>query len=176
MAEVMLPNSDSYSAVVRSTKAQLLQNVTWIEFYKVRMGYYPIDVQNAVPELLVEPMMSVVPILDRVARDPSQPVLMSTGPREEPLPLLPGMPMMRVPRAVVDATVRTRPLTLFYRRVGEDHYYLRAVGPDGKPFTGDDIYPEIKTEAGSRLGLLISKPEDPSSLQEAAAIESLDGR
>src|SRR5258708_29502536 len=34
------------------------------------------------------------------------------------------------------------PRPFFYERVGTDHYYLRGVGPDGKPFTSDDILPE----------------------------------
>jgi hypothetical protein len=42
----------------------------------------------------------------------------------------------------------------FYQRVGTDHYYLRGVGPDGKPFTADDLLPQIDTASSSKLGLL----------------------
>lgn len=46
----------------------------------------------------------------------------------------------------------------FYKRVGDDHYYLRGVGPDGKPFTRDDIVPQIPLPPGNKLGLLIKAP------------------
>jgi hypothetical protein len=46
----------------------------------------------------------------------------------------------------------------FYQRVGTDHYYLRGVGPDGAPFTADDILPEIDNASG-RLGLLLAPPK-----------------
>jgi len=46
----------------------------------------------------------------------------------------------------------------FYKRVDADHYYLRGVGPDGVPFTADDILPEISPSAANKLGLLIAPP------------------
>ena len=49
----------------------------------------------------------------------------------------------------------------FYERVGEDHYYLRGLGSDGKPFTGDDIVPQITLQPGSKIGLLF-EPETPN--------------
>ena len=49
----------------------------------------------------------------------------------------------------------------FYQRAGEDHYYLRGVGPDGLPFTADDIVPQIPVATGSRIGLLTERPPGP---------------
>jgi hypothetical protein len=47
-----------------------------------------------------------------------------------------------------------KPRFFFYERVGEDHYYLRGIGPDGTPFTSDDIVPQIPS---SPLGLLVER-------------------
>jgi hypothetical protein len=49
----------------------------------------------------------------------------------------------------------------YYERVGADHYYLRGVGPDGLPFTSDDILPQVQLTPGSKLGLLIERVEQP---------------
>jgi hypothetical protein len=46
----------------------------------------------------------------------------------------------------------------FYERVGDDHYYLRGVGPDGRPFTADDIVPQVTIPSGSSIGLLLAPP------------------
>lgn len=48
----------------------------------------------------------------------------------------------------------------YYKRVGVDHYYLRSVGPDGIPFTTDDIVPDITNPSGN-LGLLINETQSP---------------
>ena len=53
-----------------------------------------------------------------------------------------------------------QPRYFFYERVGDDHYYLRGLGPDGKPFTADDIVPQIPSAAGSKLGLLVQRKAD----------------
>jgi hypothetical protein len=50
------------------------------------------------------------------------------------------------------------PANFFYRRVDSEHYYLRSVGPDGIPFTADDIVPGIEVTPGSKLGLLKKPP------------------
>jgi hypothetical protein len=47
----------------------------------------------------------------------------------------------------------------YYRRIDEDHYVLRGVGPDGVPFTDDDIVPMIPTVPNSRIGLLRDPPK-----------------
>lgn len=49
------------------------------------------------------------------------------------------------------------PRYFYYERVGHDHYYLRGVGPDGIPFTSDDILPQIKTGPETKLGLLLER-------------------
>jgi hypothetical protein len=50
------------------------------------------------------------------------------------------------------------PRNFYYERSGPDHYYLRGVGPDGTPFTADDILPEITIPPTSRIGLLLNRP------------------
>lgn len=60
--------------------------------------------------------------------------------------------------SVVDPSVVTfggEPRYFSYERVGQDHYYLRGLGPDGRQFTADDIVPEIPSTAGGKTGLLI---------------------
>ena len=46
------------------------------------------------------------------------------------------------------------PRPFYYQRVGTDHYYLRGVGPDGKPFTADDLVPSVDVPPGRGIGLL----------------------
>lgn len=43
----------------------------------------------------------------------------------------------------------------YYELVDNDHYYLLGIGPDGKPFTEDDILPQVEVGEQSRVGLLI---------------------
>ncbi len=45
----------------------------------------------------------------------------------------------------------------YYEVVDADHYYLLSVGPDGKPFTSDDIVPSVEVKSGGKLGLLIKR-------------------
>ena len=45
----------------------------------------------------------------------------------------------------------------YYQLVGDDHYYLLSVGPDGLPFTRDDIHSKVKIGPDSQVGLLIKK-------------------
>jgi hypothetical protein len=47
----------------------------------------------------------------------------------------------------------------FYELVDPDHYYARSVGPDGAPFTADDIVPSV---AGGSIGLLTEAPRETS--------------
>jgi len=54
--------------------------------------------------------------------------------------------------------LNAKPTYFYYERVGEGHYYLRGVGPDGKPFTADDIVPQGVT-AGGQAGLLVNRLE-----------------
>ncbi len=55
-----------------------------------------------------------------------------------------------------------KPRYFNYERVGADPYYLRGVGPDGLPFTSDDILPQVQLTPGSKLGLLIERAEQPN--------------
>jgi hypothetical protein len=62
--------------------------------------------------------------------------------------------------SVIDPTdVRSggHPRAFFYERVGDAHYYLRGVGPDGHPFTADDIVPQVTSMPGSKVGLLLQR-------------------
>ena len=47
----------------------------------------------------------------------------------------------------------------YYQRVDATHYYLRGLGPDGVPFTADDLIPTIEPNARDKLGLLIDRPQ-----------------
>ena len=52
----------------------------------------------------------------------------------------------------------SEPFRLFYyERSGDAHYYLRSVGNDGEPFTGDDILPDIEQSENGKIGLLMQK-------------------
>lgn len=42
-----------------------------------------------------------------------------------------------------------------YELKDESHYYLLGVGSDGKPYTSDDILPNIEMKEDSSIGLLI---------------------
>ncbi|OOG37060.1 hypothetical protein B0E51_17300 [Rhodanobacter sp. C05] len=53
----------------------------------------------------------------------------------------------------------TIPRPFYYERIGNDHYYLRGVGLDGKPFTADDLVPNVDVPDGSRIGLLTQKAQ-----------------
>lgn len=64
------------------------------------------------------------------------------------------------PVMIYDATITglsATPREFFYRRVGCDHYYLRAVGPDNIPFTADDLIPDIDSSSQAKLGLLMQR-------------------
>jgi hypothetical protein len=47
-----------------------------------------------------------------------------------------------------------QPRYFHYELVGTDHYFLLGVGPDGAPFTDDDIVPEVDVQQSSSIGLL----------------------
>lgn len=42
-----------------------------------------------------------------------------------------------------------------YELKDESHYYLLGVGPDEKPYTSDDVLPDIEAKIDSGIGLLI---------------------
>jgi hypothetical protein len=44
-----------------------------------------------------------------------------------------------------------------YALEGDSNYYLLGVGPDGVPYTSDDLVPKIEIAPGSNIGLLIHK-------------------
>lgn len=50
-----------------------------------------------------------------------------------------------------------QPKYFFYERVDEDHYYLRGLGADGKPFTADDIVPQVSSAPAGKGGLLLER-------------------
>lgn len=60
-----------------------------------------------------------------------------------------------------DVRFGTGPRYFYYERVGTDRYYLRSVGPDGQPFTADDIVPQVNDALLPKLGLLIARPAQP---------------
>ena len=56
-----------------------------------------------------------------------------------------------------DVKLGGKPRYFYYELLDNEHYYLLGVGPDGKPFTADDILPKMKLSAQSKIGLLIKK-------------------
>lgn len=56
-----------------------------------------------------------------------------------------------------DVKVGGQPRLFYYERVGDDHYYLRGLGPDGQPFTPDDIVPQVVSMPNSKAGLLLER-------------------
>jgi hypothetical protein len=48
----------------------------------------------------------------------------------------------------------------YYKRVDADHYYLRGVAPDGKPFSPGALVPEVTVTSG-KIGLLTDSPPNP---------------
>jgi Type II secretion system (T2SS), protein G len=60
-----------------------------------------------------------------------------------------------------DVNTVAGPRYFYYERVGTDRYYLRSVGPDGQPFTADDIVPQVNDALLPKLGLLIAPPVRP---------------
>jgi hypothetical protein len=56
---------------------------------------------------------------------------------------------------------RGPPRYFSYQRVRTEHYHLRGVGPDGMPFTADDIRPQIDDDAHGKLRLLLEPPKGP---------------
>lgn len=65
--------------------------------------------------------------------------------------------------SVFDPTVNpfAHPRFFYYERVGDDHYYLRAHGVDGEPFTADDVVPRVPAVSGSKAGLLLERRVSP---------------
>ena len=57
-----------------------------------------------------------------------------------------------------DVKMKGAPRYFYYELADQNHYYLLSVGPDGKPFTRDDILPEVPIGPKGKVGLLI-KPK-----------------
>jgi hypothetical protein len=56
-----------------------------------------------------------------------------------------------------DIGIGHQPRNFYYELVDKDHYYLLGVGPDGKPFTHDDILPKLRASPGGNVGLVIKE-------------------
>jgi hypothetical protein len=52
----------------------------------------------------------------------------------------------------------------YYQVADSDHYYLLGVGPDGIPFTCDDLLPKL--DPAMKTGLLIKKPDCPATQKQ----------
>jgi hypothetical protein len=50
------------------------------------------------------------------------------------------------------------PRDFYYKRIGTNHYYLRGVAPDGRPFSRGALVPQVET-SGTDLGLLTDIPD-----------------
>ncbi|TJY58319.1 type II secretion system protein G [Sinimarinibacterium sp. CAU 1509] len=56
-----------------------------------------------------------------------------------------------------DVKLSGQPRFFYYELLDPQHYYLRSVGPDGVPFTADDIVPNLSAPPGGNVGLLIER-------------------
>jgi hypothetical protein len=54
-----------------------------------------------------------------------------------------------------DVKLKNEARNFYYELVDDTHYYLLGVGPDGKPFTSDDILPKVQVSPNGKVGLLI---------------------
>lgn len=54
-----------------------------------------------------------------------------------------------------DVKLGGQPRYYYYELIDSGHYYLLGVGPDGQPFTADDVLPKIEVGAQSKVGLVI---------------------
>jgi len=54
-----------------------------------------------------------------------------------------------------DIQIGGEPRYFHYELYEKSHYYLLAVGPDNKPYTSDDVLPNIEIKENSSIGLLI---------------------
>jgi hypothetical protein len=70
-----------------------------------------------------------------------------------------GSPVMVIDPS--DIRIGGMPRQFFYQRTDADHYYLRGLGQDGKPFTADDILPQLAAGPAGKLGLLVAPPAQP---------------
>jgi len=50
------------------------------------------------------------------------------------------------------------PFFFYNRSTDRKHYWLRSLGPDGQPFTADDIVPQLPDSERVRTGLLVAPP------------------
>ena len=56
---------------------------------------------------------------------------------------------------VTDMSSEGKPRNYHYELIDDSSYYLLGVGVDGKPFTADDIVPEVEVSEGSKVGLKV---------------------
>ncbi len=54
-----------------------------------------------------------------------------------------------------NAQIGGEPRYYHYQLEGEFHYYLLGVGPDEKPYTKDDLLPDIIVKENSGIGFLV---------------------
>lgn len=54
-----------------------------------------------------------------------------------------------------DVRFGEQPRYYYYKVIDNEHYYLLGVGPDGQPFTSDDVLPKIQVGPNSKVGLVI---------------------
>ena len=54
-----------------------------------------------------------------------------------------------------DVKMGGQPRYYHYELIDGEHYYLLGVGPDGQPFTADDVLPKIEVGPKSKVGLVI---------------------
>ncbi|CAM4295168.1 hypothetical protein F901_01727 [Acinetobacter dispersus] len=63
-----------------------------------------------------------------------------------------------------DVSWNSSPRYYHYELKNSSHYYLLSVGQDGKPYTSDDILPDIELKPDSKIGLIFHESSIGSNL------------
>jgi hypothetical protein len=113
-------------------QSNLNSAVKTIEFYRLSKGSYPESLDEICPSGPPSPSKSLEKSFD---------CAMLIDPR-----ILAGRSMLSVER-------------FFYKKIDADHYYLRGVAPDGKPFSPGALAPQVSVDA-TKLGLVIDPPAE----------------
>ncbi|WP_436899461.1 type II secretion system protein GspG [Acinetobacter gyllenbergii] len=63
-----------------------------------------------------------------------------------------------------DVSFGSSPRYYHYELKDSSHYYLLSVGADGKPYTNDDILPNVEIKPDSKIGLIIHQGSEANDL------------
>lgn len=122
----MLPSEVRYEDVVKLTQERLGDTMRRIEFHKAEHGSYPETLKVFADNRNVKPLADE----DRVF----------------------GF-IVNFPPSMMDPTWKFKK-ELYYEATPDGRYCLRTRGPDGSPFTGDDIVPDVTRRPEGSVGLV----------------------